>query len=190
MSHPKIVVPQLAAAALIAWLAPALNAQGPAADRFWPQWRGPYATGFSRSADPPLEWSETKNVRWKVEIPGRGSTSPVVWGDRLFLLTAIPMGVTGDAQHAPRGGAQRRGVHRFVVMAIDRNTGRTVWERVAREEEPHEAGHFENSTWASSSAITDGENVVAYFESRGLYMYDMDGKPLWQKDLGRKRASG
>ena len=100
------------------------------------------------------------------------------------------MGVTGDAQHAPRSGAQRRGVHRFVVMAIDRNTGRTVWERVAREEEPHEAGHFENSTWASSSAITDGENVVAYFESRGLYMYDMDGKPLWQKDLGRKRASG
>src|SRR5882672_3318955 len=144
VSHPKIVVPQLTAAALLAWwLTPALTAQSPAADRFWPQWRGPYATGVSRSADPPLEWSETKNVRWKVEIPGRGSASPVVWGDRLFLLTAIPMGVTGDAQHAPQGGAQPRGVHRFIVMAIDRHTGRTVWERVAREEEPHEAGHGE-----------------------------------------------
>src|SRR5437899_6789271 len=104
VSHPKIVVPQLAAAALIAWLAPALNAQGPAADRFWPQWRGPYATGLSRSADPPLEWSETKNVRWKVEIPGRGSASPVVWGDRLFLLTAVPRRAT--AACCPRSTAR------------------------------------------------------------------------------------
>ena len=187
MNHPKIVVVRVAAVAFLAWLAPALAAQGPTPDRFWPQWRGPYATGVSRSADPPLEWSETKNVRWKVEIPGRGAASPVVWGDRLFLLTAIPMGVTGAAQHSPRGGAQPRGVHRFVVMAIDRNTGRTIWERVAREEEPHEAGHGENSTWASSSAITDGENVIAYFESRGLYVYDMEGKLLWQKELGHKR---
>ena len=102
-----------------------------------------------------------ENVRWKVEIPGRGSASPVVWGDRLFVLTAVPVGVTGDQQHAPRGGVQPRIAHRFVVMAIDRKTGRTVWERVAREEEPHEAGHPENSTWASSSAITDGEHVFA-----------------------------
>ena len=155
--------------------------------KFWPQWRGPHGTGVSRSANPPLEWSETKNVRWKVEIPGRGSASPVVWGDRLFVLTAVPVGVTGDPQHAPRGGVQPRVAHRFVTMAIDRKTGRTVWERVAREEEPHEAGHPENSTWASSSAVTDGEHLFAYFESRGLYAYDMDGKLLWQTDLGDKR---
>jgi outer membrane protein assembly factor BamB len=72
-------------------------------------------------------------------------------------------------------------------MAIDRRTGRTVWERVARGQEPHEAGHFENSTWASGSAIADGQRVFAYFESFGLYAYDMDGKLLWEKDLGDKR---
>jgi len=164
-----------------------LKAQAPSAERFWPQWRGPHATGVSTTADPPLEWSETRNIRWKVEIPGRGSASPVVWGDRLFLLTAVPAGVTGDAQHAPRGGAKPRGVHRFVVLAIDRRTGRTVWERVAREQEPHEASHVDNGTWASSSAVTDGQSVFAYFESFGLYAYDMDGKLLWEKDLGDKR---
>jgi outer membrane protein assembly factor BamB len=94
--------------------------------------------------------------------------------------------VTGDAQHAPRGGLQPRDNYRFVVMAIDRNTGKTVWERVAKEEVPHEPGHPENSTWASSSAVTDGQNVFAYFESRGLFAYDMDGKLLWQVDLGDK----
>ena len=162
-------------------------AQNPEATRYWPQWRGPHANGVSLTANPPLEWSETKNIRWKVEIPGRGSSSPVVWGDRLFVTTAVPVGVTGDAQHASRGGLQPRGVHRFVVMAIDRKTGRTIWERVAAEQEPHEAGHSENSTWASGSASTDGQSVFAYFESFGLYAYDMNGKLLWQKDLGDKR---
>lgn len=175
----------VAAVITLAWVADAQDSSP--AERFWAQWRGPHATGVSLTANPPLEWSETKNVRWKVEIPGRGSSSPVIWGDRLFLLTAVPVGVGGDAAHAPRGGARPRGVHRFVVLAIDRKTGRTIWERVAREEEPHEAGHFENSTWASSSAITDGLSVFAYFESRGLYAYDMNGTLLWEKDFGDKK---
>ena len=155
--------------------------------RFWAQWRGPHATGVSSTANPPLEWSETKNVKWKVEIPGRGSASPIVWGDRIFLTTAVPADVQGEAQHAPRGGVQQRGLHRFLVLAVDRKTGKTVWERVATEQEPHEAGHFENSTWASSSPITDGQTVFAYFESFGLYAYDMNGTLLWKKDLGDKR---
>jgi len=163
------------------------GAQNADALRYWPQWRGPHANGVSRTANPPLEWSETKNIRWKVVIPGRGSSTPVVWGDRLFVTTAVPAGVAGDAQHAPRGGLKPRGVHRFVVMAIDRKTGKTIWEQAAVEQEPHEAGHFENSTWASSSATTDGQSVFAYFESFGLYAYDMNGKLLWQKDLGDKR---
>jgi outer membrane protein assembly factor BamB len=156
-------------------------------DRNWPQWRGPHANGVSKTANPPIEWSETKNLRWKVEIPGRGSASPVVWGDRVFVTTAVPVGVTGDAQHAPRGGLPQRDVHRFLVMAIDRKTGRTVWERVAAEQQPHEAAHFDNGTWASGSPITDGQHVLAYFESFGLYAYDMTGKLLWSKDLGDKR---
>src|SRR5262245_60291856 len=162
-------------------------AQQSDAMRFWAQWRGPQATGVSSTANPPLEWSETKNVKWKVEIPGRGSSSPIVWGDRVFVSSAVPVGVQGDAQHAPRGGLRPRGAHRFVVYAIDRKTGRTVWERVATEVEPHEAGHADNSTWASSSPITDGKTVFAYFESFGIYAYDLNGTLLWKKDLGDKR---
>src|SRR5687767_3450871 len=94
----------LALTIAIASLVSAFAQAGPASERFWGQWRGPLATGVSKTADPPLEWSETKNVRWKVEIPGRGSGSPVVWGDRVYLMTAVPAGVSGDAQHSPRGG--------------------------------------------------------------------------------------
>ena len=155
--------------------------------RYWAQWRGPHATGVSSTADPPLEWSETRNIRWKVEIPGRGSSSPIVWGDRVFVSTAVPVGIDGAAQHAPRGGTRPRDKHRFVVMALDRKTGKTIWERVAREQEPHEGSHFDNGTWASGSPITDGQHVYAYFESFGLYAYDMDGKLIWEKDLGDKR---
>jgi outer membrane protein assembly factor BamB len=175
------------AVALLLPLSSSPHAQDSAAARYWAQWRGPHATGASSTANPPTEWSETRNVRWKVEIPGRGSASPVVWGDRLFVLTAVPVGTTGDAQHAPRGSVTPRGIHRFVVMALDRKTGRTVWERVAREQEPHEAAHVDNGTWASGSPITDGERVYAYFESFGLYAYDMAGKLLWEKDLGDKK---
>jgi outer membrane protein assembly factor BamB len=137
-------------------------------------------------ADPPVTWSETENIRWKTEIPGRGTGSPIVWGDRVFLLTAVPIGVSPAQSHEPRGGVRPLVPHRFLVLAIDRRDGHVIWERTAREETPHEASHTDNGTWASSSAATDGEHVFAYFESRGLYAYDMDGALLWQKDLGDK----
>jgi outer membrane protein assembly factor BamB len=156
------------------------------AEQFWPQWRGPYATGVSRTADPPVEWSETKNVRWKVEIPGRGSGTPVIWGDRVFVLSAVPSVPEGPSSHEPRG-ASARVPHKFTVMALDRKTGRTVWERVAYEHTPHEGSHPQWGTWSSSSAMTDGERVYAFFDSFGLYAYDMNGTLLWQKDLGDKR---
>ena len=159
----------------------------PDGERFWAQWRGPYASGVSRTAHPPLEWSETRNIRWKVELPGRGSATPIVWGDRLFVLSAVPIGVSGAAQHEPRGSLPARDRYRFVVLAIDRKSGKTIWERIAKEEQPHEATHGENGTYASSSAITDGQRVYAWFESRGMYAYDMDGALIWQKDLGKKR---
>jgi outer membrane protein assembly factor BamB len=157
------------------------------ADRYWGQWRGPQATGVSKLANPPAEWSETKNIRWKTEIPGRGSASPVVWGDRVYVLTAVPVGLTGDAAHTPLGGVQPRTAHRFTVLAIDRKTGKVVWQRVAKEKVPHEATRADNGTWASSSAVTDGEHVIASFESGGLFAYDMNGALVWQKDLGEKR---
>ncbi|HEY7444647.1 MAG TPA: PQQ-binding-like beta-propeller repeat protein [Vicinamibacterales bacterium] len=168
-------------------LTSALIGQAPSADRYWPQWRGPLATGASKHAEPPIEWSETKNVRWKIEIPGRGMATPVIWGDRIYLPTAVPVGVPLEASHSARGGSEPRDVHRFVVLAINRRDGRIVWERTARQERPHEAAHAENGTWASSSALTDGEHVFVYFESRGLFAYDMEGKLLWEKDFGDKQ---
>ena len=88
----------------------ATNAPG---DKFWPQWRGPLATGVAPSADPPIERSETRNISWKIEIPGRGSATPVVWGDRLFLLTAVPEGLPADKRHQPLGGVAPRVVHSY-----------------------------------------------------------------------------
>jgi outer membrane protein assembly factor BamB len=157
------------------------------ADQYWPQWRGPYATGVSKTADPPLEWSETKNIRWKVEIPGRGSGTPVIWGDKVFVLSAVPVGIETPAAHAPLGGSRTRVPHKFVVMALDRKTGKVIWERTAREHTPHEGSHPQWGTYASSSAMTDGQHVYAYFDSFGLYAYDMEGKLLWEKDLGDKK---
>jgi outer membrane protein assembly factor BamB len=166
---------------MAAGLALALAAQrGPlAADaqKFWPAWRGAQRTGVSTTAQPPTEWSETKNVRWKIALPGRGAASPIVWGDRVYVLTAEP---------ADRSSGMS-GVNKFLVMAINRKDGKVVWQHTAREEQPHEGTHREFGTMASPSAVTDGEHLIASFESRGLYAYDMNGKPVWQKDLGDKR---
>jgi outer membrane protein assembly factor BamB len=159
--------------------AAALHAQNA---RDWPAWRGPDGTGVSTTAKPPTEWSESKNIRWKVEIPGRGAASPIVWRDRVYILTAVPAGTDLASSHAVS-----RGKNRYVVMALDRKTGRTVWEEVAREEEPHEGTHNQFGTYASSSAVTDGEVLIASFESRGIYAYDLDGKKLWEVDLGDKQ---
>lgn len=186
MTYIRILAAGFSGIITLAVTAPATRAEDSPAAGYWAQWRGPYGTGVSTTANPPLEWSETNNVRWKVEIPGRGSASPVVWGDRVFVLTAVPVGVSGDVQHEPRGRLPVRGVHRFLVRALDRKTGGTVWERVAREQEPHEASHA-NGTWASSSPVTDGKRVYAYFESFGLYAYDLEGNLVWEKDLGDKK---
>ena len=166
--------------------------------QYWPAWRGPLATGVAPEADPPLEWSETTNIRWKVEIPGRGSGSPIIWENRLYLLTAVSVG-EADSTAAPplasagRYGRWRRGpspvllTHQFKLIAYDRADGRVVWERVAREEAPHEPAHPQNGTWASSSAATDGKHLYAYFGSRGLYCYTLDGELVWERDFGQKQ---
>jgi outer membrane protein assembly factor BamB len=107
----------------------------------------------------------------------------VVWGDRVFVLTAVPVDAAAAAPVATGG---RPGVHRYSVLALDRATGKVAWQHVAREEAPHEGTHHEFGTYASSSAITDGQHVIASFESRGLYAYDMNGKLVWHKDLGDK----
>src|SRR5262245_49589560 len=179
----RVLLGSLATLVTAAGISAALAAAD--ADRYWPQWRGPYGTGVSKAAKPPTQWSETKNIRWKKEIPGRGSSTPVIWGDFVFISTAIPVGVSDADAHAARGTSP--GPHKYVVMALNRKDGQVVWERVAKEEAPHEASHQEWGTWASPSIVTDGTHVIASFESRGFYAYDMKGTPVWQKDLGDKR---
>ena len=186
MSHMRLGLVVVALTVVGTSLVPVRAARDAEADRYWANWRGPFANGGSRTAKPPIEWSETKNIKWKVEVPGRGAASPIVWGDRVYLLTAIPVGVSKEDGHAARGGIEPRHLYRFMTMALDRRDGRVVWERISTEEKPHESTHPINGTWASSSAVTDGEVVLAHYESRGMYAYDTGGKLLWQRRFGEK----
>lgn len=159
--------------------------------RYWPQWRGPLATGVSPEANPPVEWSESRNVRWKLALPGKGHSTPIVWGDRVFLTVAVPYGntVAPVYDNAP-GSHDNLGVtqhHRFVVMAVSRQDGKIVWSRTVREDFPHEGGH-QTGSLASNSPVTDGELLFASFGSRGLYCLDLNGELKWQKDLGRMQT--
>ena len=164
------------------------------AEKFWHQWRGPNATGSAPFGNPPAEWSETKNIKWKLAIPGNGSATPVVWGDRMYVLSAVPTDKRAPGAAAPAAdaaGGQRRGgrgpqpefIQQFTVFAIDRRTGKIDWQKTVKEELPHEGTHPTNN-WAPGSAVTDGEMVYAYFGSRGLYALDMKGNVKWEADFG------
>jgi len=155
-----------------------------AADDDWPRWRGPNDDGVARG-DVPLEFSATKNLAWKTHIPGRGHSSPVIWGDRIFLTTAIPTGEVAD-EYAP---AVRK-EHRFVVMCLDRNTGKVLWERTARTATPPDGHETPYGSYASNTPVTDGKRVYAFFESRGIFVYDLNGKLEWQKDFPQMHKRG
>ena len=158
-----------------------------AGKQYWPQWRGPLGTGVAPDANPPVEWSEDKNVRWKLALPGSGHSTPIVWGDRVFVSSAVPYGDSVDpvTTHAPGAHdyvapTQR---YKFMLLAIDRADGKIIWQRILREELPHEGGHTTGSL-ASNSPVTDGELLFAFFGSRGLYCLNMDGELQWETDLG------
>ncbi len=161
----------------------------------WPHWRGIGGNGVASNASPPTQWSDTKNVKWKVRIPGRGSGSPVIWEDRVFVTTAVP--AAGDQPEVSaaansgqgrnrggRGGSQLQNLQ-FKVMCFNREDGKLLWEEVATEALPHQETHSTNG-FASASPCTDGEHVYAHFGSRGLYCYTMDGTLVWERnDLGK-----
>ena len=161
----------------------------------WPQWRGPFFNGMARG-DAPVVWSDTTNIKWKTEIPGRGHSTPVIWGDRVFITTAIPTGKPAPAptptpseqaqgnQRRAGGGAGPLLEHRFEVMALDRRTGKILWQRTAKVATPHEGYHRAYGSFASNSPVTDGKYVYAFFGSRGIYCYDFNGKLIWEKDPG------
>jgi outer membrane protein assembly factor BamB len=214
----------------------------------WPRWRGPNETGVARG-DAPLQWSDHEHIAWKADVPGRGESSPVIWGDKIFITTAVPavpipetsdssmpgaqaappqtpagnspQGQLGGAplgarsgdpqgqgglppggsegQRGPAGGPQRGASsgspfsssaqlveHKFMVIAYDRNTGKKLWEQVAKVATPHEGYHSQLGSFASGSPVVDAKYVIVSFGSRGIYCYTHDGKLVWQKDLGVK----
>lgn len=175
--------------ALLIFLGPAsFGADGEAKDN-WPQWRGPLSSGVAPQGDPPLEWNEADgtNIRWKTKLPGRGLSTPIVWGDRVFLTTAIPFGEalpprpsTAPGNHDNLPVTHR---HRFVALALDRASGKIVWQKTLREALPHEQGHH-TASLASNSAATDGKHVFVFFGSFGLYCLDFNGEVVWKADFG------
>ena len=184
-----------------------VSAPSPPADgnKYWPQWRGPLASGVAPEGDPPVEWAADKNIKWKVEIPGKGSATPIVWGDRIFVLTAVPADKRPPAKEGPpaeaapaesaqagrRRDVQPEFIQQFIVIAINRKDGKTLWQKIVREELPHEGANPNATiTWASNSPVTDGKMVYAHFGSRGLYALDMQGNLKWERDLGDMNTGG
>jgi len=172
-----------------------VNVSADSGDDYWPTWRGPNYAGISAKGNPPLKWSETENVKWKIELTGDASnSSPVIWKDKLFYQTAVETDVKGTpaASNAGAGQGGRRGpggspptnVYKFNLVCLDRNSGKLLWEKTVREVLPHE-GHRDDHGFASYSPVTDGKLVWADFGSRGLHCFDMDGNLKWSKDLGR-----
>ncbi|MBC8182124.1 PQQ-binding-like beta-propeller repeat protein [candidate division KSB1 bacterium] len=166
------------------------------AKKNWANWRGPFVNGVAPNGNPPIEWSESKNIKWKIEIPGKGHATPIVWGDQMFILTAVETEKVGktseskkDEDEGDRGGRRRMSgietdkIHKFVVLSVNKNNGKIIWEKVVREELPHNSTHRFGS-WASNSPVTDGKHVYAYFGSRGLYCLDMNGNVKWERDFG------
>ncbi len=157
-------------------------------ERYWPQWRGPLGTGVAPYADPPVVWSETRNIRWKVPLPGEGHSTPAVWNDRVFITAAIPYGDSLEPRYSGAPGGHDEvpitRSHEFTVMTIDRRDGKILWRRTVRRELPHEGGHV-TASLASASPVTDGEHLFAFFGSRGLYALNLDGDLLWEADFGR-----
>ena len=158
----------------------------------WPQFRGQGANGVADGAHLPDTWSaaDGKNIAWRTRIPGLAHSSPVVWGDRVFVTTAISS--RKDATFKP--GLYGEGtasedvtVHKWNVLALDRRTGKVLWERTAYEGAPKEKRHIK-ATYANATPATDGRHVVAFFGSQGLYAYDVDGRLKWKRDLGRLDA--
>ncbi len=172
------------AASLGVWLVAgtALSAQN------WPMFRGPAASGVADGTPTPVKWDvgTGDNVLWKTPVAGVAVSSPIVWGDRVFVSTAL----SSDASAGIRTGlygdvepAKDMSKHTWKLVALDKRTGKVLWERIAHEGIPKTKRHPKSSQ-ATATPVTDGQRVIVSFGSEGLYAYDLDGKPLWNRDLG------
>ena len=194
----KRIALTLTIAISLAYAGLSLLAQSAAAGD-WPQWRGPDGSGISNEKNLPSEWSPTKNIKWKTAIEGRAHSSPIVWGNRIFVTTAIEGAevagakaakhMLGDKEfvHPDAIGANKK--HTFKVLAIDRDSGKILWQATAWEGTPYDDRH-RKSSYAASTPATDGKMVYAFFGTEGLYAYDFKGKLAWKAHVGNIATLG
>ena len=150
----------------------------------WPQFRGAESRGIASNPNLPIRWSASENVEWKTDLPGRGWSSPIVWGNRVFLTTVVNKGRSevpkkglyfgGDRPDAPDT------IHQWKVYCLDLETGKIAWERQVHEGKPRSSIHLKNS-YASETPVTDGKQVYCYFGNLGIFVFDLDGNPTWSK---------
>lgn len=168
----------------------------------WPNWRGPTFNGVAPTSNPPTTWSETENIKWKYTMPGESSSTPIVWGEKMFIQVAVqtnqpdakadtePEPESSEGRRSRRGGGRSNtgpsSAFQFKLICLNKDTGEVIWERTAREAVPHE-GHHPTSTYAPFSAVTDGEQIWASFGSQGLFCYDLNGNPKWSTELMEHR---
>jgi outer membrane protein assembly factor BamB/protein tyrosine phosphatase (PTP) superfamily phosphohydrolase (DUF442 family) len=155
----------------------------------WPSFRGPQASGVADGQNLPDQWNARtgENILWRIPIPGLAHSSPIVWGNRVFVTSAVssdPKASFRPGLYGDGDASKDRSLHKWMIYAIDKNSGKVVWERIAYEGEPREKRHIK-ATYANSTPATDGRIVVAWFGSQGVHAYDVNGKALWKVDLGR-----
>ena len=163
-----------------------------ASEHNWPEFRGAGARGVADGYPTPVSWNadagagKLAGIRWRAEIPGLGHSSPIVWGDKLFVATAVRLsgkaplriGLYGDIKAAQDDDEQR-----WMILCFDKQSGKRLWEREMRVGKPGAARH-EKATHANTTLVTDGSRLIGFFGSEGLYCFDLDGKPLWNRSLG------
>jgi outer membrane protein assembly factor BamB len=165
----------------------------------WPCWRGPNGQGISTETGFATEWSAEKNIAWKSAVPGRGHSSPVVWGNRIFLTTAVEGAILPGAAavrhvldgqdfvHPESLGADRS--HRLEVLCFDLESGKLVWEKPVYEGAVYDARH-RKASFASPTSAVDGDRVFSYFGAEGVYCHDHEGRLLWQATVGKIATLG
>ncbi len=156
----------------------------------WHQWRGPLANGVAPHATPPIEWDENTNILWKVPIEGEGISTPIVWGDRIFVLSAVSTERVADDPPIKDERAMTQppeNYFQFTVSCLSLDSGETIWKDVAIEAVPHEGRH-KTSSYAAASPMTNGKQLIVHFGSIGTFGYSMDGQQQWSVDLGDMRT--
>lgn len=182
-------IPAFVTACLLAIPASPASA-APANDRNWPQFRGPDAAGLSSNPSQPESWSATENVAWKTDLPGKSWSSPIVWGDRIFLTTVINSGPSEPPKKGLYFGGDRpeppASEHEWKVLALDLATGRIQWERTVHRGKPPIPTHLKGS-YGAETPVVNGRHVHALFGGIGLFTFDLNGKPVWSHPMAPHR---